>query len=460
MERNSTKNLKISARPKTKASTGAKMMMLGCLCHHNSINELNTTTHDKHTSLKNFFSKREYIPKTHALRDCIIETDSKQLIDINNQVINKAKENKFFKKNLVDGLSVCAWDGVELHETSKKISNLPEREHENGDIKKYIKYLCAMNIGERANIMITTKQMTEKEKVLTKSGKEKAKTFGETTAMLEMIPIVEDKIGRVIDVHVMDALFLNKNIMTAINERDQYFVIRMEDDTKLIYKDAKGLFEKSKAKTEYEVVEIIEEISVKFSKRAKHKDYTKTKIRIKERAVTDKKIGEKIYVDIKESIKKNSIKTTKRFERVVKKVKVWSDEFEFSTFEYPVRVIRSVEQYWHEGKEKTQELYIATNMLSHSVRTIIKLMHLRWHIENCGFRKLKQQYNLEHIFIGEFNAINYIFQMIILVSNLLEMYFKIRLKVAIKYTYIMLKKIFEKEIQTTERIGDLFMGIP
>lgn len=460
MERISTKNLKIGARPKTKASTGAKMMMLGCLCHHNSINELNDTTHDKHTSLKNFFNKREYIPKTHALRDCIIETDYKQLVDINNNVIYKAKENKFFKKNLVDGLSVCAWDGVELRETSKKIDNLPEREHANGDINKYIKYLCAMNIGERSNIMITTKQMTEKEKVLTKKGKEKAKTFGETTAMLEMMPIVEEKIGRFIDVHVMDALYLNKNIMTAIDEKSQYFVVRMTDDSKLIYKDAKGLFEKNKPKTEYEIVEIIEETSVKYSKKAKHKDYSKTKIRTKERTVTNKKVGDKIYIGTKESIKKNSIKTTKQYERVVKKIKVWSDEFEFSTYEHPVRVIRSLEQYWHEGREKTQELYIATNMLNHSVRTIIKIMHLRWNIENCGFRKLKQQYNLEHIFIGEFNAINYIFQMIILVSNLLEMYFKIRLRVTISYTYIMLKKIFEKEIQITERIGDFFMGVP
>lgn len=113
-----------------------------------------------------------------------------------------------------------------------------------------------------------------------------------------------------------------------------------------------------------------------------------------------------------------------------------------------------------EVSSEEQEIYIATNMLNHSVRAIIKIMHLRWNIENCGFRKLKQQYNLEHIFIGEFNAINYIFQMIILVSNLLEMYFKIRLKVAMKYTYVMLKKIFEKEVQMTERIGDYLMGIP
>lgn len=77
------------------------------------------------------------------------------------------------------------------------------------------------------------------------------------------------------------------------------------------------------------------------------------------------------------------------------------DEFEFSTYDGTVRVVRSVEKYWHEGKEKEQEIYIATNMLNHSVRTIIKIMHLRWNIENYGFRKLKQQYNLEHIFISE-----------------------------------------------------------
>ena len=460
LERISNKNLKCMARPKTKASTGAKMIMLGCLCNHDSINELNVTTHNKNTSLKNFFDKKEYIPKTHGLRDCIIETDYNQLVGINDYVVNKAKENKFFKKNLVDGLSICAWDGVELCETSKEIDKLPEREHENGEIKKYIKYLCAMNVGPRANIMIATKQMIAKEKTLTKSGKQKFKTFGETTALLEMLPIVEEKIGRVIDVHVMDALYLNRNVMEAINQKNQYFVIRIEDNSKLIYKDAKGLFDKSKAKIEYEVVEIIEEISVKYSKKAKHKDYKKTKISQKERQVTDKKIGERIYIDTKETIKKNSVKITKKFERVIKKVNAWSDEFAFSTYEYPVRVVRSVEKYWHEGKEKEQEIYIATNMLSHSVRTIIKIMHLRWNIENCGFRKLKQQYNLEHIFIGEFNAINYIFQMIILVSNLLEMYFKIRLKVAIKYTYIILKKIFEKEIQITERIGDYLMGIP
>ena len=37
-------------------------------------------------------------------------------------------------------------------------------------------------------------------------------------------------------------------VMEAINQRNQYFVIRIEDNSKLIYKDAKGLFDKNKAR--------------------------------------------------------------------------------------------------------------------------------------------------------------------------------------------------------------------
>ena len=85
-------------------------------------------------------------------------------------------------------------------------------------------------------------------------------------------------------------------------------------------------------------------------------------------------------------------------------------------------------------------------------------MHLRWHIENNGFRKLKQNFKLNHIYIGEFNAINYIIQMIILVSNLLEVYLKVRLKDSPPTTYIMLKKLFEKEINITKDIGKYFVG--
>ena len=79
----------------------------------------------------------------------------------------------------------------------------------------------------------------------------------------------------------------------------------------------------------------------------------------------------------------------------------------------PVRVIKSLETKYSKGKEITSEIYLATNMLNHDTETVLKIMHLRWNIENSGFRTLKQRFNLEHIFIGDINSINYIVQMVL-----------------------------------------------
>ena len=245
--------------------------------------------------------------------------------------------------------------------------------------------------------------------------------------------------------------------MNEIADSGEYFVIRMEDKTRHIYKDAKGLFENSKPTLEYETVEVSESISVKYNKTAKHKDYQKTKTKKITREITDKKLNEKELVDTKFQERKNSTKETKTYEKVIRRVKVWDDEFDFVTYKGKVRVVRTVEEYLEGKKIQTQELYIATNMLTHPLPTIVKIMHIRWHIENNGFRKLKQNFKLNHIYIGEFNAINYIIQMIILVSNLLEVYLKIRLKDT-STTYIMMKKLFEKEINTTKDIGKYFVG--
>ena len=293
LERNFSKS---SSKTKTNAVTGAKLIMASCLCGYKSINELISTVHNKETSLKNLFDRKEYVPKMHGLRDCISNTDYTQIEEINYSVIEKVKENKIFKKNLVDGLMVVAHDGVEISETNKDIANLPEREHKDGNINKYIKYFCSMNIGPEVNLVLMTKQMTEREKVLTESGKKKAKTIGETTAYLEMLPSLNKLVGRNIDVNVFDALYLNYNVMNKIDEINQYFVIRMEDKTRHIYKEAEGLFKESKPVEEYELVEITRKIKVEYRKEAKHRDYEKIKKKIEKRKITDKSIGENIFI--------------------------------------------------------------------------------------------------------------------------------------------------------------------
>ncbi len=437
----------------TKPETVAKSIFASMCCGHGSINEfINVNTTNK-TSFKQLYKRGEYIPKTHGLRDCIIDTDYTQLEEINNSIILKAKENKVFRNNKVDGLTVMAHDGVELNETIKNIEGLPQREYEEqNEIRDYIKYVCSMNVGPKANIIVTSKQLLEVEKITTKSGKERAKTIGETTAFEEHWEHLEKLIGGVIDVHVFDALYANQYIATLINKANRYFVMRLKDESRDIYKDAKGLFDKRKADIEYEIVERITVKNVKYSKAAKKKDKSKTKTRTEKRPLTNEKLGEKKFISRKTQHKKNSTVETIEYERVITRKEVWSDEFELLGYEPKVRVIRSKETSYTYGRITKQELYVMTNMLNHDVETVLKIMHLRWNIENCGFRKLKQRYNLEHIYIGELNAINYMVQMIFMAFNLLELYMKIRLKEEVDITWDIITRIFEQEFQSNKSI--------
>ena len=441
---------------KSKPSTVAKTLFGSFLCGYKSINALNEVNKNKKLDLKMLYSKREYIPRTHGIRDCITDTNYNQIEKINKGIILKAKENKVFRKNTVDGLSVIAWDGVELNETNKDIEGLPEREHSDGNISKYLKYLVGMNVGERANIIVTSTQLLETEKITTKRGNERAKTIGETKAFEKIWKDTEKLIGRVIDVHVFDALFLNQNITRLIDKENKYFVIRLKNENRDIYKDAEGLFTKREANNKYEIVEIITIKSVKYSEMAKKKDCTKQKIKIKKRKISNSKLGEKILVDEYTQNKKNSTVKVKVYERVITRKEIWSDVFELTGYDKKVRVIRSLETSYDNGKESIQEIYVVTNMLEHDVETILKIMHLRWNIENCGFRTLKQRYNINHIYIGNLNAINYIVQIIFLVFNLLELYTKFRLKIKLDITWNTIFKIFERDLHYDKTLIELF----
>ena len=440
----------------TKAHTVAKTIYASKICGHPSINELNNVNKDK-TKAFMIYEKGEYIPRTHGIRDCVRDTDYKQIEKINREIIQKAKENKIFKKNTIDGLSVMAWDGVELAETTKKIDGLPEREYEDlGEIRKYIKYTCGMNVGELANIMVITKQHLETEKVKSRSGKQRAKTIGETKAFEKLWKETEKTIGGVIDVHVFDALYLNQNITNLINKNNKYFVIRLKDESREIYQDAEGLFRNREADESYEIVEKITKKEIKYSKKAKKKNEIKRKTKLEKRKISNEKLGSEKIISQKVQNKKNSTVKVTEIEKVKIRKEVWSDVFDLKGYKGKVRVVKAIEKKIIKNKETKKEIRVVTNMLNHNVETVIKIMHYRWNIENCGFRTLKQRYNLRHIYIGDLNSINYMFQMSLLAFNLLELYMKIRLKERIKMTWSMITKTFETDFHNDITINAIF----
>ena len=96
-------------------------------------------------------------------------------------------------------------------------------------------------------------------------------------------------------------------------------------------------------------------------------------------------------------------------------------------------------------------------MIDEDLEFITDLMHRRWNIELKGFRKLKTRYNMKHLFIGTNNAIRLIHYLIMIVFNLIELYFNVHTK---KHKNINFNTLLENYMfdMATEDIYNYFLS--
>lgn len=404
----------------TKPSTALKILTMITFTKSPSINLFMKGVHESHTNrLKNIFSKNEFVPKTHALRDCVDDIDYKDIQKVHYNMIHKLKNNKFFVNHNYRGSNVMIVDGIEPFETHKNIEGLHYRKHKNDLDGYYYKALGLMYMTDEVDVMLDLMPF-EKHEILTDTEhSEKVKSEGEITVFKKIIPKLKEYN---IDICVGDAMFLNAPCLNALKNQKIDMIVRLKDKSRNIYKDASKLFENTNPCEEYEVVKVLESKKVKYSKESKKKDTFKSEEYTYTRPITSALLGEKKVTLDKVVQHPKKIIQEKKTEEVIKKVKVWSDEFELANYEYGnVRVIKSIE----ETKNKTDEIFLVTTLLQETLEFIIDLMHRRWDIELNGFRKLQTRYNLDHIFIGTDNSIRLISYMILIVYNLIELYFNV-----------------------------------
>jgi hypothetical protein len=115
----------------------------------------------------------------------------------------------------------------------------------------------------------------------------------------------------------------------------------------------------------------------------------------------------------------------------------WWDEEGFrswSSVDIPLRVVRSKEKVWRKGKLQSSEWLWATT-LSKSVvltRTIWKIGHHRWDIENQGFREAVTFYFLDHCFIHHPEAITAIILIFAIVYFLHKAFYQLNIKPSLR----------------------------
>lgn len=420
-------------------STAVKMIMMGILSDRPSINRIQESIFkSKNNKMKGIFYKGEFIPKMHAFRDCIDDIEYKQVANIHYGMLETLKKNKFFENHKYRGTGVAVIDGVESFETHKNIDGLHLRNHKEKSKGYYYKSLGIMYLADDVEIMLDLIPFEKQEVKDDEEHNQKIKSEGEITVLKR---IVKDLKRYSIDITIMDCMFANAPCLNEIKKNNMEAIVKLTDERRCIYKDAKGLFITQKPKKEYEIVKRFEEKKIKYSKEMKKKNKTKTEQYEFVREITDRKLKDKITIkDKKVNHPKKEVHEVIK-EEVTKKVKIYSDIFELDGYEYgKVRVLKTEETFIESNKEITKEMYIITTMIKEDLEFITDLMHKRWNIELKGFRKLKTRYKMDHLFIGTNNAIRLIHYLIIIVFNLVELYFNVRTK---KYKHINFDNLLE-----------------
>lgn len=347
------KNKKI----KIKGSTIAKLLFVGMFCREKSINQIMEKTH-KRKKYKNFFCKKEKIPKMHGFREGIKDIKLEEVIRINKKIIKKAKENKIYRNGTIDNLVVVGIDGTETFGSYKKDWNNSYK-----TIKKNQKYVngkkeiveeeyhkqinvFAKIVGKRPGVILGYEKITC-------NGKEGKQEY-EPNVGIKLIEKLKSIYGNGIDVIVGDAIYLGEKVLNALKKNQYIGVIRLKDNNKELLENAKGVFKIEKAK----------------------------------------------------ELKNNK-----------KKIEYWSDIFEYKGME--IKVVKYIEI---DKKHKQEEIYVVCTDVNLDEKTINKIIHARWDIENEGFNELKNGWNMKHCYIGDEKAIDVILQMIIMSYNIWELY--------------------------------------
>ena len=220
--------------------------------------------------------------------------------------------------------------------------------------------LVAKIVGKRPGLVLGYEKITDKGK----NGKQQY----EPDIGIKLLTRIRKEYGRMIDIIVGDAIYLNKNFIRELLKLDYNCILRLKDNNASIIENAEGIF--------------------KTMKPEKWKN------------------------------KRKVVNTNVHQER---KIKAWTDIFENQGIK--VRVVKFEETYNKTKEEKQVDIiYVISTDLNISVQTINKIIHARWDIENNGFNDLKNYWNMKHCFIAEENAIDVIIETIIMSYNLWEMY--------------------------------------
>lgn len=293
-------------------------------------------------------------------------------------VIWKAERNKAFREGSYGTLRCVAIDGWEPFASYNRhcdqclVRKVKVKNADTGEVeerKQYFhRYVVAMLVGPLIDVVLDIEPVRKHEAL--QDLEAEAGHEGELPAGLRLIDKLHDTYGTFIDAFVLDAAYANGPAMTKLDEYNYggFIVLKKEHNEPL--KEALALWE-----------------------------------------------GQPPCTSLDDEDKKEHIE-------------FWdAGELEtLDTYKGKVRVIRAVVTH----KDGTRNTWcfgiVGKRARKVGLRTGLKIMRSRWHIENTGFNQWVQYWNLAHVYRHTANALLAILLLWSLVFNLLQLFVYRRLK--------------------------------
>jgi len=107
------------------------------------------------------------------------------------------------------------------------------------------------------------------------------------------------------------------------------------------------------------------------------------------------------------------------------KIEVYESIFTMDNVEQPLRFVKFAIK--HKNKQRTQ-IMIVTTCMDMALKTLFKIIKARWDIENWIFNNLKSVCGLEHCFLHGGKAVEAVLYLIVIASNIMQLFLFRRLK--------------------------------
>jgi hypothetical protein len=302
------------------------------------------------------------------------------LEQINDLIINQARRNKVFNGGTLDGFSVVAIDGTEaVRSTSKhwSCSKCRRSVYNKGEADEITYYheniVGAAYVGKQPNLVLGLERIEKGE--------------GEMAAAIRLLKSLYQRHFRYADILVFDALFAKAPVIKEVLAQNKIAVIRVKQENYHIVRDADALFENRKPDLE----DILNLNSDFYEEDQSGKKY--------------------------------------RY-----RVRIW-DEENFSSWEEApclLRVLKVEEtRISITGEilgEKTVTYIVTTaSKTTLPTKSLWRIMHRRWDIENKTFHDLKTYWGFKHSFHHQENAFMAMRWLIVLAFNLFNLFYHRRI---------------------------------